>query len=75
MLIFNEFLRNARAIQYLTQGEYEASGDKWNKNHIIIPNGCEIPPVKILLDEAMLSGRLLVENQFIIRDWTADTCL
>ncbi len=46
MLIFNEFLRNARAIQYLTQGEYEASGDKWNKNHIIVPNGCEIPPVK-----------------------------
>lgn len=42
-LLFKKFLRNASAIQYLTEGEHEASGDKWNTNYIIIPNGCEMP--------------------------------
>ena len=37
--IFNKYSRNASAIQYLTKQEYLDSGEKWNKNHIIIPNG------------------------------------
>jgi glycosyltransferase involved in cell wall biosynthesis len=43
ILLFKRFLKNARAIQYLTEGEHEASGDKWNASYVIIPNGCEIP--------------------------------
>ena len=32
---------NALAIHYLTKKEYEDSGDKWNKNYFIIPNGID----------------------------------
>lgn len=38
---FNRFIKNAAAIQYLTIKEFIDSGDKWNKRHIIIPNGIE----------------------------------
>lgn len=38
-LIFNRFIKNACAIQYLNVAEYQDSGDKWNKKHLIIPNG------------------------------------
>jgi len=41
--LFKKFLKNARTIQYLTKGEYEASGHEWNRSHIIVPNGCAIP--------------------------------
>lgn len=41
MLFFNYFTKNAIAIQYLTYQEYIDSGDKWNKNVLIIPNGIE----------------------------------
>lgn len=41
-LILNKYSRNASAIQYLTKQEYLDSGERWNKNHIIIPNGIEI---------------------------------
>lgn len=40
---FNSFSRGAKAIHYLTEREYRDSGDKWNKNHFILPNGTEIP--------------------------------
>lgn len=40
-LIFNKYSRNASAIQYLTKQEYLDSGERWNENHIIIPNGIE----------------------------------
>lgn len=40
---FNKFAKNAIAIQYLTEQEYTDSSDKWNKNHIIIPNGSDSP--------------------------------
>jgi glycosyltransferase involved in cell wall biosynthesis len=42
MLLFNKFVKNATAIQYLTNSEYIASGKRWNKNTIIIPNGVDI---------------------------------
>lgn len=38
-LFFNKFASNASAIQYLTKQEYKSSGEKWNKNVLIIPNG------------------------------------
>jgi len=39
LLYFNNFIKNALAIQYLTNSEYLDSGEKWNSNKIIIPNG------------------------------------
>ncbi len=39
ILFFNRFIKNAIGIQYLTEREYKDSGDKWNKNNFIIPNG------------------------------------
>lgn len=36
---FNRFCKKALAIQYLTNAEYIDSSGKWNKHHIIIPNG------------------------------------
>jgi glycosyltransferase involved in cell wall biosynthesis len=42
-LLFGKFIKEARAIQYLTEGEHNSSGDRWNKHFIIVPNGCEIP--------------------------------
>lgn len=38
-LFLNKYAKNALAIQYLTEQEYLDSGDKWNKHHLIIPNG------------------------------------
>ncbi|BDH61226.1 hypothetical protein MTP04_13560 [Lysinibacillus sp. PLM2] len=38
-LFFNSFVKNAAAIQYLTKDEYLSSGQKWNNNYLIIPNG------------------------------------
>lgn len=37
------FAERAAAIQYLTEQEYKDSGDQWNKKHIIIPNGIDMP--------------------------------
>ena len=42
-LLFNRYAKKAIAIQYLTEQEYKDSGDKWNKNHIVIPNGTDRP--------------------------------
>lgn len=38
-LFLNSYAKNALAIQYLTEQEYIDSGNKWNNQHIIIPNG------------------------------------
>lgn len=46
MILFKKFLKGAKAIQYLTEGEHRLSGDKWNNSYIIVPNGCEIPKRK-----------------------------
>ncbi|WP_018337419.1 glycosyltransferase family 4 protein [Butyricimonas synergistica] len=43
LLFFGKFARKALAIQYLTENEYKESGDKWNKNHVIIGNGITLP--------------------------------
>ncbi len=39
LLFFKNLAKRARAIQYLTIDEYKDSGDSWNKNFLIIPNG------------------------------------
>lgn len=43
ILFCNEYAKKATAIQYLTEQEYNDSGDRWNQNHIVIPNGVELP--------------------------------
>ena len=43
VLFFNSFVRNALAIQYLTNKEHWDSGDGWNKRYIISPNGFDAP--------------------------------
>lgn len=43
ILFFNSFIHKAAAIQYLTEKEYQDSGDKWNICHIIVPNGFDAP--------------------------------
>lgn len=45
-LYFNQMLRRAAGIQYLTQKEFDESGVKWNKNTFIIPNGIYLPHKK-----------------------------
>lgn len=42
LIYFNNMLKKAVAIQYLTEQEFCESGNKWNKNHFIIPNGISI---------------------------------
>jgi len=37
--IYNKLIRKASAIQYLTNEEKEQSGNKWNKNSFVMPNG------------------------------------
>ena len=44
-LFCTSFAQKAAAIQYLTKQEFIDSGDKWNKNHIIIPNGITLPEI------------------------------
>lgn len=41
LVFFRKFLRKAAAIQYLTEKEYKDSGDKWNRNILVIPNGID----------------------------------
>ena len=41
IILFNRFIGNAAAIQYLTESEREASGIAWNKRSIVIPNGID----------------------------------
>lgn len=43
LLFFDKYVHKATAIQYLTNDEYKNSGDKWNKNHYILPNGFSKP--------------------------------
>lgn len=45
LLIFNHYAHKAKAIQYLTNDEYQASGDKWNNNSFILSNGFSTPTV------------------------------
>lgn len=43
LLFCKRFAKKAAAIQYLTEQEYKDSGDQWNKNHFVIPNGIDLP--------------------------------
>lgn len=45
-LFFDRYCNKALAIQYLTEQEYKDSYKKWNKNHLIIPNGFNEPKIK-----------------------------
>lgn len=42
-LIFERFAKKSAAIEYLTEQEKADSGDKWNRNSFVIPNGITIP--------------------------------
>lgn len=42
IMFMKKFAKKAAAIQYLTKQEYLDSGNEWNKNNIIIPNGIEL---------------------------------
>ena len=42
-LCFSNFTKKALCIQYLSNEEYTNSTDIWNTNHIIIPNGINMP--------------------------------
>ncbi|MGO1469478.1 MAG: glycosyltransferase [Tissierella sp.] len=44
-LFFNRFIKNAIGIQYLTEKEYRDSGDKWNRNNFVIPNGIDLKSI------------------------------
>lgn len=39
LILFNKFAKKASAIHFLTEQEREDSGNKWNSNSFIIPNG------------------------------------
>ena len=41
ILLFNRFCKMASAIEFLSEGESSATGSKWNKRSIIIPNGVD----------------------------------
>lgn len=57
LLMFARYARNAAAIQYLTEQEHRDSGDRWNKKHIIIPNGVKKKrTTKTWTDKAALKG-------------------
>lgn len=43
LFLFEKFAQRAFAIEYLTEQEKRDSGDKWNKESIVIPNGICIP--------------------------------
>ncbi|MDD6400227.1 MAG: glycosyltransferase [Lachnospiraceae bacterium] len=45
ILVCKKYARKAAAIQYLTEQEYMDSGNSWNENYFIIPNGINIPNI------------------------------
>ncbi len=44
LLLFKRMTRGAAAIQYLTEDEKRDSGNRWNRNAFVIPNGIEPAP-------------------------------
>lgn len=53
-VFFNKFAKKATAIQYLTHQEFLDSTNKWNDEHLIIPNG--ITPKSIVKKEFNKNG-------------------
>lgn len=41
IMLFNNYAKKAAAVHYLTKQEYADSGEKWNGNSFVIPNGIE----------------------------------
>src|SRR5699024_7034841 len=57
LIFFKKFIKNATAIQYLTQKELNESGMDWNKSCIVIPNGINQKNINsIKPDEAIIKG-------------------
>ena len=55
-LIFKPFAKKAVAIQYLTEREKNDSGNKWNKNSFIIPNGMSKKELTVRKSGDSISG-------------------
>lgn len=69
-LFFNSFIRGAAAIHYLTENERVDSGNHWNYNTFVIPNGVTIPeiPTKIITSkdiQGTFIGRLDIYHKGI----------
>ncbi|MDN4605925.1 glycosyltransferase [Sporosarcina highlanderae] len=69
-LIFNKFTKNALAIQYLNLSEYQDSGDRWNQNYLIVPNGTHFKAIQKTIKErsplkGVFVGRLHVYHKGI----------
>lgn len=78
IISFNYFIKKAIAIQYLTNEEYRTSGDKWNTNNIIIPNGVELKQsVKKWDDNPSLRGIFIGRKDIYHKglDILIETCI
>ncbi|MHA7966133.1 glycosyltransferase family 4 protein [Paenibacillus sp. CAU 1782] len=51
LFLFNKFIKEALAIQYLTKDEQSSSKTSWNKRMIVIPNGISTPQVSKVWNE------------------------
>lgn len=45
LFIYDKYVHKAKGIQFLTDDEFKASGDRWNRNTFILPNGFTTPNV------------------------------
>ncbi len=67
-LYLKAFARKALAIQYLTEQEFVDSGNSWNDQHIIIPNGVNMRPQREVTGEIkriVFIGRFNVNHKGI----------
>lgn len=46
LLFFNQFIKGASSIHYLTEDEQRDSGPKWNNHSYVLPNGINMPDTK-----------------------------
>lgn len=54
---FNKIIKKACAIQFLTEKEYQDSGERWNNNSFIVPNGVNSKKlIKPSLNKKSLTG-------------------
>lgn len=55
-LLFNQYVKKASAVQFLTEEERKESGSKWNKKIFVIPNGFSNDNVKEGFSESGIHG-------------------
>ena len=55
-VIMKRFIRNAAAIQFLTEEEKTTTNSAWNKNSLIVPNGTDLP--KDTKESFMMDGHI-----------------